>query len=252
MQAQRQSRGLRGKVDGSCREPLIREPLSRNSVHERVEALERMPSDVPLIQAERKLVNVASKMLLADLVIDAMQSALEDRPDALNAIRAGHSANGSLAHGAASEVLLVGFVLVNFQTADERLVNLNRAAKFVQVFAARFAETVKDKPRGFLSDADFLGQLHRRDALASRHEQVHRIEPFVKRNMGPLKDSSCPHGEVQFAGVAAVVAILADGDSLYALALRASDAVRPETGFEVRSRAGFIGKHLEEFEGANC
>ncbi len=236
MQAQRQSHGLREIVDGSCGQPFVREPLASNRVHERVETVERVASDVSLIQAECELVNVAAKMFLADLMIDAMQSALENRPDALNAVRAGYPANvltrrmvdallpekqavqvvvssvfigeesradfnvavnrvlnffhadrlerhrlrattalphseyRSLAYGAASKILFVGFMLIDFQTADERLVDLNHAAQFVQLFAARLTEAMENEPRGFLSDSNFLRQLHRRDAFASRDE----------------------------------------------------------------------------------
>ncbi len=70
--------------------------------------------------------------------------------------------------------------------------------------------------------------------------------------MGPLEDSSCPHGEVQLAGVTAVVAIFADGDSLHTLALWADNAIRPETRFEIGSCARFVWEHLEKFKGANC
>ena len=306
-------------LNNSCRKPFVSEPLPRNRVHEGIKTIERVASDVPLIQPERELVNVASEMLLADLVIDAVQSALEDCPHALDAVCSGvpanvltrrvvdsllpeeeqsiqvvvgsvligeesradfdvtmnsvldffhadrlerhgfrpsttlpHSEYRSLANRAASEILFVGLVLVDFQTADESLIDLDRAAQFLQVFAARFAETVENEPRGFLSDSNFLRQLHRRNALASRDEQIHRVEPLVERHMRPLEDSPCTHGEVQFASVAAIVAILSDGDSLNALALRAGDAIRPETAFAARSRAGFVRVQLEEFEGADC
>ena len=161
-----------------------------------------------------------------------------------------HSEYRSLAHGAASEILFVGFVLVDFQTADERLVDLDHAAQFVQLFAACLTEPMQNEPGRLLGDANFLRQLHRRDALASRNEQVHGVEPFVKWNVRPLEDSSGSHGEVQLANIAAVIAVLTDGDALHALALRAGDAVWPEAAFEVHASRGFIGVHLEEFEGA--
>ena len=69
-------------LNNSCRKPFVSEPLPRNRVHEGIKTIERVASDVPLIQPERELVNVASEMLLADLVIDAVQSALENRPNA--------------------------------------------------------------------------------------------------------------------------------------------------------------------------
>src|SRR5208282_4099634 len=314
MRAQRQLRGLgcfalahlgyRQQLSAlvlacSCCEPFVSEPRPRNRVHERIEPLERVPCNVAVVQTEGKLVNVTTEMLLANLVVDAVQPALEDRPDTFDTVRAGlaahifvrrmvdallfeeqavqvivramligkesradfdvavngvldffhryaleresfcatatfpHSKYRSFTNRAASESLLVGFVLITLQTADESLVDLHRAAQFVQVFATRFAETVKNEPSGFLSDSDFLRQLHRRNALSSRNEQVHGIEPLLQRYMRPLEDSSCPHGEIQFADVAAIVAVFTDGDSLSTFAVRAGDSVRPETAFEI-------------------
>lgn len=68
--------------------------------------------------------------------------------------------------------------------------------------------------------------------------------------MRPLEDGSSSHGEVQFAGVATIIAVFADGNSLHALALRAGDAIRPETAFKINASRSFIGVHLKKFEGA--
>jgi len=35
-------------------------------------------------------------------------------------------------------------------------------------------------------------------------------------------------------------------------AVGAGDAIRPETAFKVDASRGFVGVHLEEFEGADC
>ena len=42
---------------------------------------------LPIVQPEGELVNVLGKMLFADLVIDAVHAALQNRPDAFNAVR---------------------------------------------------------------------------------------------------------------------------------------------------------------------
>lgn len=47
-----------------------------------------MPFYVPIVQPEGKFIDVPAKVLLAGMVIDAMNAALQDRPHALNAIRA--------------------------------------------------------------------------------------------------------------------------------------------------------------------
>src|SRR6185437_14627973 len=106
-------------------------------------------------------------------------------------------------------------VLIALQSADESLVNLDGTAQLSQVFSARLTETVKNKPCGLLGDSNLFSQLHRRYSLASRDKQIHRVEPFVQRYVRPLEDSSSPHGEVQLAGVATVVAVLANGDSFH-------------------------------------
>lgn len=69
--------------------------------------------------------------------------------------------------------------------------------------------------------------------------------------MRPLENRARPHGEVQLAGVAAVVSALAGRDALAVLALRAFDAVRPQTAFEIGASARLIGEGLEQLERAN-
>jgi hypothetical protein len=70
--------------------------------------------------------------------------------------------------------------------------------------------------------------------------------------MGTLKDRPCPNGEVQFAGIAAVEAILAGRDSLFRLALRALDAMLPQTALKIFAGGWLIGEEVEELEGADC
>lgn len=60
-------------------------------------------------------------------------------------------------------------------------------------------------PSRFLRDTDFLRQLHGRNALPGRDEQVHRIQPLVQGNMRPLKDGAGADREVLFALIAAVI-----------------------------------------------
>ena len=62
---------------------------------------------------------------------------------------------------------------------------------------------VHHEPRTFLSNADFLGHLKRRDGLAGRHHEVHGIDPLVQGDMGSLENGSRPDGEVFAAFVEA-------------------------------------------------
>jgi hypothetical protein len=86
-----------------------------------------------------------------------------------------HPENWCLAHGAATGLELLPFVLVRFFAADERFIDFNDAFKLFEFRAARLAQPVKDEPCRLLRDSNFLGELHGRNALARRHKQIHRV-----------------------------------------------------------------------------
>src|SRR5579864_4726941 len=66
---------------------LVGEPLPRNACHEAVQPLKGVPLHVALIEPERELVYIAMQVLVAGVVIDAVQPALQNGPDALDAVR---------------------------------------------------------------------------------------------------------------------------------------------------------------------
>lgn len=70
----------------SCAQPPIREPFTRSRVNERIKPLGGVVRDVPFIQPKRELIDVTEKMLGAGVMIDAVQSALQDGPNALNRV----------------------------------------------------------------------------------------------------------------------------------------------------------------------
>src|ERR1700679_611042 len=73
---------------GSSRDHLfVRDALAYYSVDERIKPLKRVPLNVALVQSESEFVNVAVKVLRARVVVDAIQSALQDSPNALDAVR---------------------------------------------------------------------------------------------------------------------------------------------------------------------
>src|SRR5579885_2004977 len=310
------ARSARGS---SLRQLRVSDAFASHTIHERIETLQSVTRHIPCVEANRKLIDIAVQMLLARLVIDAVQSTLEHSPHGFDSVGACHAAHvlvrrmvdalllveesgqvvvgrvligvergtdfhirvnrvlnfllrcgeqwqgldlastlthsedGHLADRAASEFLLVCFVLVALQSADESLINLDGAAQFVEVFANCLAQAMQDEPRRLLSYAYLFCQLHRRDALASRNEQVHRIEPLMQRHMAALKDGSRSHREVQFASVATVIAgsVLHRCDACAALALWADDAVWPKPRFQVLASRGFVREKLEQFEGAD-
>lgn len=167
-----------------------------------------------------------------------------------------HPEHGSFANRAASRVEFLPFVLVRFLSTNEAFINLDNAAQFVQSptrtsTATRFTQAPQDEPRAFLSYADLFRQLHRRDSLPRRDEQIHGVDPLVKRNVGPLENRSRADGEVQLASVAAVVSSLPHGDAGRRFALRTKRASGPETAFEVFPRRLFVRENLEQLESAD-
>jgi hypothetical protein len=71
------------------REPLAREPLAGNTIHEAIDPRQVMVLDVAFTQLQRELIDVAAKMLWAGVMVDADQTALHDREKALDSVR-GH------------------------------------------------------------------------------------------------------------------------------------------------------------------
>src|SRR5208282_1230386 len=194
-----------------------------------------------------------------DVVMDALrcllQTALWHRGRESSACAAlPHSQNGSLAHGAAPSLELLVLVLVALLAADEALVQFHDALELRQFRpTASLSEPVEHKPCRLLSDANLLRQLQARDTLPCGYEQVHRVEPFVQRNVAPLEDRACADREIEGAGIAAIKANLGLlANALMALALRAERAVRPEPRFQVQSRRLRRRKHLEKLKDADC
>jgi hypothetical protein len=190
----------------------------------------------------------AGLYVLINRVLNRLFVSALDRHGAGASAAFAHSENRGLAHSSATSLELLGFVLVLFNAADVGLVNLDDALKLREVRAASLAQTMQHKPRRFLRDADFLRKLHGRNALARRHKEIHRVNPLMQRHMAALKDGSGPNREVLFAGVAAIVSVLAHGDALARATNRAARAILPKPAFEIHPRGFLIGEHLEKLE----
>jgi hypothetical protein len=93
---------------------------------------------------------------------------------------------------------------------------------------SRKPRAVKDEPSRLLRDADLLGQLQAGNALARRQRQIHRVNPLMQRNMRALENRVGADREVLFALIAAVIVILARGDSLAQPTDGAARTVRPK------------------------
>jgi hypothetical protein len=70
-------------------------------------------------------------------------------------------------------------MLVAFFSADESFIPFDGATQRFHITAASLTQASQNEPRGFLSHADFLGQLHGGDALSGRDKQVHGVDPLV-------------------------------------------------------------------------
>ena len=81
------------RLFSSCGQPRVSQPLPADSVDERVQPLKRVALYVTFVQAERELINVTGKVLRADLVIDAIHAALQERPNAFDTVRTGRAAS---------------------------------------------------------------------------------------------------------------------------------------------------------------
>ncbi len=62
--------------------------LSDYRNHERIQPLQGVTAHVADVQAERELIHIAMQVLLGNLMVNAIHSALEHSPNAFNAVRA--------------------------------------------------------------------------------------------------------------------------------------------------------------------
>jgi hypothetical protein len=164
-----------------------------------------------------------------------------------------HSENWSFANRATAHVQLFVGVLVSFFPTDKSLIDFNDARQFVEVFTARLAESMQHEPRAFLRDADLFGELHRTDSFAGRDDEIHRVDPFVQRNVAALEDCSSANRKRELvASVAAVVTVRSGSHSFTAFALRADNAIRPQARLQVEPCGFLIREPLEQLKRADC
>lgn len=132
--------------------------------------------------------------------------------------------------------------------ADIGFVDFDNPAQFSDVTVAGFAQPAQHEPSGFLSDADSLGQLHRRNTLPHCDDDIHGIEPFVKLNMGMLEDRARADGKFLAALIVPIVAetfIFPHRNLARAAAMRASHPQLPAPLFKILASGLLIGEHLE-------
>ena len=142
-------------------------------------------------------------------------------------------------------------VLVLLAATEIGLINFDDAAQLFEVVAARLAKPAEHEPRALLRDADFLGELHRRNPLARGDDEVHRVDPLMQRDVGALHNRASADSEIFLALVAAVVSAFAGRNPLAETTNRAARAVRPEAAFKPYPPRFCIGNKLEKLEGRN-
>jgi hypothetical protein len=98
---------------------LICQTLASDAVHETIEPSERVVFNIAFVQSEGKFINVAAQMLLARMVIDAVQAAFENCENAFNSV-GGHVVPNIFASAMVDSIM-----------AEARLANARICASFV-------------------------------------------------------------------------------------------------------------------------
>lgn len=164
-----------------------------------------------------------------------------------------HSKHSSFADSTTSSFQLFVLMLVPFLAADETLVKFHDALQLCELRAtASLTYPMENEPCALLCDSNLFRQLQRTDALTGSNQQVHGIQPLVKRDMGTLKDGSRSDGEVQLAGIAAVVPTLTGSHSLAGFASWTGSTIGPKPRFQIEPSRLRIGEHLKQLERADC
>jgi hypothetical protein len=159
-----------------------------------------------------------------------------------------HTENGLLTDRTATAIEFQISVFVGFFATDIGFVYLDNTSQFVDVRAASLSEPLEHKPRRLLRNAYLFTQLERRNALSSSDKQIHRIDPFVKRNVRTLKDRASANREIQFTGVTAIVTAFPSRDAFTDLTSRTDHAVRPQARFEINASGFLIWDSLEQLK----
>ena len=142
----------------SCDEPPVRESLADRRINKTVQPSRRMVFNIAFVEAKSELIDIAEQMLFAG-------------------------------------------VLAPFFSSDKGFIDFDGSPKLLQsaiwpVAAAGFTEPTQHEPCGLLSDADFFSELHGRNSLTCRDEQVHAVQPFMEGNLRAFHHRSSPNGEV--------------------------------------------------------
>jgi hypothetical protein len=187
--------------------------------------------------------------ILMNSALDCFSIGAADRHGNGSAATFPHAENRRLANGATASLELLAFVFVCLLAADEGFIDFNDASKLAKVItAASFPQAMQNEPSRLLRDPDFLGELHARNALASGHKQVHRVNPFVQGDVATLKNCAGAHRKVFLALVASVEAAGSHRDPLARAADRAFGATGPQARLKICPGRLLVREHGEQLK----
>jgi len=115
----------------SCRQFLPSDPSASYGINKAIQALHCVSSNLAVIKPESKLINIAAKVFLADLVVNAVNPPLHYSPNALNAVSAhafegillGTVIDGLMAVNPVNPLVSGSFVSVDHRTRSNVFVN---------------------------------------------------------------------------------------------------------------------------------
>lgn len=123
----RHRQSCRGLAAPSRDQLLVSDAASYRRIYKTIEPVQGVRLNVAVVQAERKFINITAQMLVARMVIDAMQTALQHGPNAFDAVGA-HAISDVLAR-----TVVDGFVSIEHRSKTAiacMLVCMQRSAKF--------------------------------------------------------------------------------------------------------------------------
>lgn len=152
-----------------------------------------------------------------------------------------HTHNRRLASGTAtalSGTLTANHRLVDFHMAGQRRVAINSRQKL--------ADFMAHAPRGFIRHAQLALQFLRRNAVARRREEVHRVIPLLQRRVGAMENRP-RHRMNVLAALTGIGGHLRELAELALFAAARAFIIRAITGLEQMFKASVVvGKHLHE------
>ena len=193
--------------------------------------------------------------MAADLAVKRRPIRAGDRLGDRFSAALAHTKDRLFANWATTELFPLVCVFVLLQPPDIGFVDFDDAVELTHIATTGFPQPSENEPSGFLCDADFLGKLHGRYALPRRDDDVHGVNPFVKRDVGSLEDGPGAHRKFLATVTADIVAeplALPRRDPFVAAAMRASHLPVPAPTLKILAGSLLIGEHLKQLKSADC